>query len=193
LGNLVNGDTLSGSVTRTAGESVGKYSINQGLLTATSNYTLTYVNDSLEITPRTITVNATAKTKVYGDANPALTYTYTGTLKSGDSFSGSLSRAAGDSVGTYVIGQGNLSLSGNYTLVFDTALFTVTPRPITVTADGKSKVYNDADPTLTYRISSGNLVNGDTLSGSVTRTAGESVGKYSINQGLLTATSNYTL
>ena len=34
----------------------------------------------------------------------------------------------------------------------------ITPRPITVTADAKTKVYGDADPALTYQLTSGTLV-----------------------------------
>jgi len=38
-------------------------------------------------------------------------------------------------------------------------------RPITVTADAKSKTYGDADPALTYQITSGSLVTGDSFNG----------------------------
>ena len=57
--------------------------------------------------------------------------------------------------------------------------------PITVTADAKSKDFGDADPTLTYTITSGALESGDTLSGTLTRDAGEAIGNYNINQGTL--------
>ena len=72
--------------------------------------------------------------------------------------------------------------------------FTVTPRPITVTADAKAKAFGAADPALTYQITSGTLFGTDTFSGSLVRVAGEAVGKYPINQGsLCTLGSNYTL
>ncbi len=53
---------------------------------------------------------ADAKTKVYGDADPALTYQVSG-LKNGDTAGavlngGSLSRVAGENVGVYGINQG---------------------------------------------------------------------------------------
>ncbi len=41
------------------------------------NYTLTFVGGSLDISARAITVTADAKTKTYGDADPALTYQVT--------------------------------------------------------------------------------------------------------------------
>src|SRR5207302_127706 len=71
----------------------------------------------------------------------------------------------------------------------------VTARPITVTADKKTKIYGDADPTLTYRVASGNLVNDDAFSGALSRAAGENVtdGPYVIAEGTLTGGTNYLL
>src|SRR5207249_11275879 len=50
-----------------------------------------------------------------------------------------------------------------------------------------------ADPALTYQLSSGSLVSGDSFSGALTRAAGENLGAYSILQGTLTAGTNYDL
>ena len=106
---------------------------------------------SVTINSAPITVTADAKTKVYGDADPALTYKVTaGSLVSGDSFTGSLARVAGENVGTYAINQGTLSAGSNYALTFVGANLTITARPVTVTADPQRKMYGDADPTLTY-------------------------------------------
>ncbi|MFM7193255.1 MAG: MBG domain-containing protein, partial [Bacteroidota bacterium] len=69
----------------------------------------------------------------------------------------------------------------------------IAPRPISILADSKSKVYGSADPLLTWRITSGNLVGTDQVSGSLVRASGQSVGTYAINQGSLTAGSNYLL
>ena len=62
-----------------------------------------------------------------------------------------------------------------------------------MTADAKSKVYGTADPSLTYQVTSGSLVTGDSFSGALTRATGENVGSYPILQGTLTAGTNYTL
>ena len=62
---------------------------------------------------------------------------------------------------------------------------TITAKPITVTADPKSKVYGDSDPALTYQVTSGSLVSGDSFAGALSRDAGENVGSYTINQGTL--------
>ena len=50
----------------------------------------------------------------------------------------------------YAINQGTLSAGTNYALAFVGANLTITARPVTVTADAKSKVYGDDDPALTY-------------------------------------------
>ncbi len=195
-GALQFSDTFSGALTRVAGESVAgsPYAIQQGTLSAGTNYTLTFVGANLSITPRPITVTGDAKTKVYGDADPALTYQITsGSLVGADSFAGSLTRAAGENVGTHAIQQGTLSAGTNYTLTYVGANLAITPRPITVAADAKAKMYGDVDPTLTYQVTSGSLVSGDSFSGSPLRAAGESVGSYAIGQGTLTAGANYNL
>src|SRR5439155_10163259 len=130
----------------------------------------------------------------YGTADPALTYQITsGALVGGDSLSGALSRVAGETVGTYAINQGTLIAGPNYALSFNSATLTITPSPLTVTAFAKSKIYGTSDPTLTYQVTSGALVGGDTLSGSLSRVAGETVGSYAINESTLTAGTNYTL
>ena len=69
-------DTLNGSLSRDAGEDVGIYIIHQGTLD-NPNYAITFVDGTLEITQRPITVTADSLSKVYGDADPALTYTIT--------------------------------------------------------------------------------------------------------------------
>src|SRR5205085_148081 len=109
---------------------------------------LTFVGANLTITARPVTVTADAQTKVYGDADPILTFT--GTLHGTDSFTGSLTRVAGENVGTYAITEGTLSAGSNYALTFVGANLTISARPVTVSADAKSKTYGDADPILTY-------------------------------------------
>jgi hypothetical protein len=163
-GSLASGDSFSGALTRAAGEDVGTYAITQGTLALNSNYNLSFANGALSIGTRAVTVTADAQSKVYGDDDPALTYQVTsGSLASGDSFSGALTRDAGEDVGTYAIQQGTLALNSNYALTFVGADLSITTRPVTITADAQTKVYGNADPALTYQITSGSLVTGDTL------------------------------
>ncbi|MDP2207881.1 MAG: MBG domain-containing protein, partial [Bacteroidota bacterium] len=193
-GSLAFSDDFSGSLTRDAGENVGAYVITQGTVALNSNYTLTYVGASLTIGLRSITITADAKSKTYGDADPALTYQITsGSLAFSDAFTGSLTRDAGENVGDYAIIQGTVALNSNYTLTYVGANLTIGLRSITITADAKSKTYGDADPVFTYQITSGSLAFSDDFTGALTRDAGENVGAYAITQGTVALNNNYTL
>ena len=62
------------------------YGIRQGTLAASGNYALNYASANLTVGQRAITVTADAKSRAYGDANPALTYQVGGSgLVNGDS------------------------------------------------------------------------------------------------------------
>ncbi|NBU06858.1 MAG: hypothetical protein EBT38_04130, partial [Acidimicrobiia bacterium] len=165
--------------------------------TFTPSNTTNYVSGgtvtmTVTVGTKAITVTADAQTKQYGDDDPSLTYTITtgGSLASGDSFSGTLSRAAGSGVGTYVISQNTLALSANYTLSFVSANLTIEPRDITVTAANKLKTYGEADPALTFSVTTGSLVGSETLAGSLVRVSGNAAGTYAINQGTVTSATN---
>jgi hypothetical protein len=67
---------------------------------------------------------------------------------------------------------------------------TVSRKAVTVTADAQTKVYGASDPALTY--TSDGLVNGDALTGSLSRAGGTAVGTYAISQGTL-ANPNYNI
>jgi hypothetical protein len=192
-GSLAFTDTFTGTLTRTAGEDVGTYAILQGTLTLGDNYTLTYVGANFTITPLPLTVTAEPLSKLYGDLDPAFTYQVSGSLAFTDTFTGTLTREAGEGVGTYAILQGTLALGDNYTLTFVGANFTITTRPVTVTADAQSKIFGASDPALTYAVSSGTLLAGDVFTGTLTRETGEAVGVYAILQGTLALPDYYTL
>ncbi|MEY2868835.1 MAG: hypothetical protein RIR01_1300, partial [Bacteroidota bacterium] len=192
--SLVSGDSFTGSLTRAAGENIGTYAINQGSLSAGSNYTISYVSKDFAITAKPITVTANvSQTKVYGTANPLYTYTVSPSLISGDAFTGLLSRVAGENVGTYAIQQGSLSAGSNYTISYVSKDFTITAKPITVTANvSQTKVYGTANPVYTYTVLP-SLISGDSFTGALSRVTGENVGTYAIQQGSLSAGSNYTI
>src|SRR6202165_3200972 len=114
---LLNGDTLSGSLftTATTTSTVGAYGITQGTL-ANSNYAISYTGANLSVTAAPLTVTADAQSRLYGAANPALTYVSSG-LVNGDALSGSLATLATttSNVGDYGITQGTLANS-NYAI-----------------------------------------------------------------------------
>ncbi|WP_338647682.1 MBG domain-containing protein [Flavobacterium sp. KS-LB2] len=124
--NLLPGDTFTGNLTRTAGENIGSYAINQGTLSAGDKYLITYLGANFSITAKPITVTANAKTKVYGTVDPTLTYSFSPSLVSGDTFTGALTRVVGENVGTYTINQNTLALNANYSITFVDATFSIT-------------------------------------------------------------------
>ena len=86
----------------------------------------------LEAPQSKIRGSGASRAKVYGDADPALSYQVSG-LKFSDSevqlLSRLLARVAGEDVGTYRIAQDTLAASANYTLSFTGADLTITPYP----------------------------------------------------------------
>src|SRR5690606_4018543 len=125
------------------------------------NYEDSILKADLTVTPVALSIiTATGQTKIYGTADPMLTYSSTG-LVVGDNISGALSRTAGENAGLYAINQGTLSAGGNYTINFTSADFEITPATLEVTADaGQSKVYGNADPVFAYTATG--FENGDT-------------------------------
>lgn len=190
-GDLVGGDTLSGSLSRDPGEAVGTYAITAGTISGGSNYNVTVIGGSLEITAVAITVTATDETKAFGDDDPDLGWDVTsGALVAGHDLTGELSRASGETVGDYAISQGTLGNS-TYDITFVGATLEITRKSITVTVDSQEKVYGESDPELTY--SADGLVGGYDLSGDLTRASGENVGARAISQGTLSGGANYTI
>jgi hypothetical protein len=199
---FVNGDSadsLSGVLTYAGAAqgavNAGHYTLSAGGL-SDANYIINWLPGTLTINPAALLVVANAQSRVYGNANPALTYTQTG-LVAGDVLSGSLATSANglSNVGNYAIGQGNLSASANYVLSFEGSTLTITPRPITVTAQGAQRPYGAINPALSYTVGDMGLVNGDSLTGqlSTSAVAASDAGLYPILQGTLVATPNYTL
>uniref|UniRef100_UPI003F702DD4 MBG domain-containing protein n=1 Tax=Cyclobacterium plantarum TaxID=2716263 RepID=UPI003F702DD4 len=164
---LVNGDTEVSeepviSTTATESSNVGSYPVT---LTGGSdvNYDISLVAGELEITQAALTITADNKSKVYGDENPALTFTYIGLVngdtKVSDEPAISTTATAGSNVGTY-----SIALTGgsddNYAITLVAGELEVTQAALTITADDKSKVYGMENPVLTYQFEG--LLNGDT-------------------------------
>ena len=96
--------------------------------------------------------------------------------------------------GTYPAGVGaSYAGEADYSASDSTASLTVNLRDIVVSADNNGKVYGNADPGLTYHMSSGSLAAGDAFSGNIARAAGEDAGTYAIQQGTLALNGNYSL
>jgi hypothetical protein len=193
---------LTGAMTRTAGETVAgsQYAIAQGTLAPNGNYTISFTGNTLAITRAALSVTADAKTKVYGAADPALTFTASG-LQFADTgatvLTGAMSRLAGETVagGPYAITQGTLAPNGNYTISFTGGLLTITKAALSVTADAKTKTFGAADPAFT--VSYAGFIGSETptiLGGALafTRSPGEAVGSYLITPSGMTSV-NYAI
>jgi hypothetical protein len=111
-------------------------------------------NQALTVNPRPLEVTADAKSKTYGESDPALTYQLTsGTFVDGDGFSGALSRVASEDVGAYAIQQATLTAGTNYNLSYVGANLTINKRPITVTAGSHPAAWPSAKPPRGHRAS----------------------------------------
>jgi hypothetical protein len=189
------------TTTATASSAVGTYAITASGAVS-SNYTISYVAGTLTVTRATLTVTANNATKAYGAANPALTMSYGGFVN-GDTAASlttaptvSTTATAASAVGTYAITASG-AVSANYTFSYVNGTLTVTPVPLTVTADNRTKTYGAANPPLT--VSYSGFVNGDTAASltmppsvSTTATTGSPVGTYPITaSGAVSA--NYTI
>jgi hypothetical protein len=203
-GSLAFSDGFSGALARAAGEHVGLYTITLGTLAVNSNYTIAFNGASFTIGQRAITLTAGGKSKVYGDADPALTVTITsGSIAGTDAATGALSRAAGENVGTYAISQGTYTYGSNYIETYVGANLVINARPLTINVTtGQHKTYGDANPaSYAFTLGAGqSLASWDAFNGGLTRQSGESAGSYNILQtglgiigGAVDHAGNYTI
>ena len=92
------------------------------------NYTGT-VTRTYKITPKSVTVTANDKTKVFGESDPKLTATVAGTLGD-DTVKYTLSREAGEAAGKYEITVKGDKLQGNYSVTYVAGTLTITSQSI---------------------------------------------------------------
>ncbi len=146
-------------------------------------------------------VTPDAKSKVYGDADPALTGTLSGFMAA-DNVAASYSRVAGETVtgGPYTISAtlSPTAVLSNYAISYNTAVLTINKATLTVTANNAQKNEGNANPSFTANYSG--FKNNETLATSgvtgspsltTTATAASPPGTYPITAALgsLTATN----
>ena len=178
---------------------------NKNNVVVTTNYSITLVNTNAGvINAAALTITANNASKVYGQTRSygaGSTAFSTSGLQNRETLGSVTITASGGTATNAAVGSYLLTPSGatggtfaatNYSISYRSGTLTVTPAPLTVTADAKSKTYGNADPSLTYRITKGALVNGDSLSGALTRVAGQNAGTYAI-QHLEQARQHYLL
>lgn len=200
---LQAGDTsataLSGALEIEPGANVGPRAITIGTLAASSNYTLAFTGNRLDVLPAPLTITAGSDTKVYGTPYTASAFASSGLLNA-DTVDGVTLTTAGSAAaapaGSYDIVPGAAVGTGltNYSITYANGTLSVTPATLQVSADPKTKVEGTLDPALTF--AANGFQAGDTaavLSGGLTRAAGEAVGSYAIGQGTLSAGANYSI
>lgn len=192
-------------------EAVGKYAITLGNLENLNlNYDFVFDKEYFYyiVARHIVIVPDEGMTSVYGNTEVNITYTsyfYDEPEKAGligsDTLGGKLSRenSTQKGVGSYAIILGTLNNSSvagynaNYTVELsgETVYYTITPRPVTVTANALSQVFGEAERVLTVTYSAGGLVGGDSLYGSPERESGITPGVYAITQGSLGNENGY--
>jgi hypothetical protein len=196
---FVNGDNASSlttqptaTTTATINSPAGGYPITPhgGV---SSNYNFIYVNGTLAVAQAVLTITANPASSVYGAPlvpRGSLTVSYSGFVN-GDGPSSmtvqptvSNSAVPGSPVGSY-----NLTPSGavnpNYVIEYATGVYTITPAPLTITANNQTMTYGGAVPALSATYSG--FVNGDNVSSmptppaiTTTATSASAAGAYPI-------------
>jgi hypothetical protein len=201
----VDGGTAIGATLAAGAHSIDGSSCSGGVLSS-SNYTIgSYNGSTFTVYRAALTVTAEPKSRLYGVANPALTYTITGFANGDDAsvVSGapalSTTATASSNVGSYpiTVSTGTLS-AANYYFVFVSSTLTVNPVPVTVTVTG-AQVYGTTNvgwsattPGLGVSGVSCTTVDGGTAIGATLAAGAHSIDGSSCSGGVLSS-SNYTI
>ena len=201
--NLVNGQSAAVLTGVTASGATG---INAGTYTNTvigtdANYNLTLVNGTISIAKAGLTVTGATTNATYsGQAQTNSGASISG-RQGADSFT-ITGYGSGTNAGTYsdslVATAAGSTLASNYNITYNNGSLTIGKASLTVTADNKTKVYGDANPSFTATITG--YVNGEgstaitgTPALSTTATQYSNVTSYPITPAVGTlAASNYS-
>jgi filamentous hemagglutinin family protein len=213
-GTLYGTDAITGVTLTSPGSSsassVGSYAISVANATGqgVGNYTITYVGGTLAVTPAPLSITAQNQSKGYGlTASLGTTaFTVSGTLYGTDAISGvnltSPGSSSASSVGSYAISVANAVGQGleNYTIAYVGGALSVTPAPLSITAQNQSKRYGTAVSLRTEAFAtSGTLYNADAVWGATLSSPGSAstamVGSYTISASNATGLglSNYEI
>ena len=167
---FVNGDTAASLTTAptcssaaTSTTPVGTY-VNACTGAVDSNYVITYVGGSMQVTPATLSVTASSALDNYGDPVPAITPSYSGFI--GTDSATSLTTApvctttatSASPVGSYPDSCSG-AVDPNYAMTYTDGSLQVGPAPLVVTASSASITYGGAAPVIQPSYSG--FVNGD--------------------------------
>jgi len=216
-GSLVGSDALGNaslaSAATTASNAGQSYALTPVNATFTSgnagNYSITYVDGTLTITPRPITVKPEDLSRTYGSANPgnAQFVLGSGSLVNGDSLKTttvSTSATTTSNAGqTFALTSGAAEFAsgnaGNYLITYQDGTLTITKAPLTITASNAGKTYDGLAWSGGSGVSYSGFVNGegaDVLSGSLSyggnAQGASNAGTYVLTPGGLSS-GNYSI
>ena len=203
-GDFADGDdeSIFGiTISRATGSIVGTYAITVDYI-ENDSYSVAVNSANYVITARKLTITADNQSSVYGDAIKTLTYSVTATNEA-DNLTGSLictnddlsimpitSASRYSKAQEYEITISANNLNGNYDITTVSGTYTINKRPVYVVANYVEQVFGNPQIALDYTATG--LVNGNSLSGSLVRDAGDTVDTYEIKQGTL-AHENYDI
>lgn len=206
--SFVNGDTAASlatpvtfTTTATAASDVGTYAIDVSGATS-PDYAITFVSGTLTNTPAALTIAAVSTNKLYGDAVPGLTATYSGFVNSDTAANLDVpvtiatTATINSPAGLYPITVTNAA-DLNYTITFVAGTLTNSPAPLVVTADNQTNIFGAPLPAYTASYSGFKLTDTPaslTTPVSLTSAATQSspVGTYAIVPAAA-ASPNYTV
>ncbi len=160
----VLGAGLACGTTATTTSPVGEYpSACTGA--SDSNYSITYVAGTVDVTPAPLNITASSGSSTYGDPAPTISYAVDG-LQNGETsavlgagLQCETSAITGSPVGNYP-SMCSGAVDNNYTITYVEGTVSVAPAPLTITASSASVTYGDSVPDVTA--SYVGFVNGDT-------------------------------
>ncbi|MDO9570753.1 MAG: MBG domain-containing protein [Hydrogenophaga sp.] len=190
---LLNADTIgsatlvSAGTPATASVAGSPYSIVASDATGGTftpgDYTISYVNGSMVVTPAPLVVTADNQTKPYGTtfAFAGTEFTSTG-LVNADTIGSATLVSAGAPAAAHVAGSpypvvpsdatGGSFNPANYTISYVNGAMVITPAPLVVTANNQTKPYGTAFPFTGTEFTSSGLVNADTIGSATLVSAG---------------------
>lgn len=189
LNDVVLGYTLSAPGS-TVLDGAGTTRTITGSFTAGLSYTINVIDGLLSVIKATLTVTGDSDTREYGDANPALSVSYSG-FKNGEDETDINTGATVSTLATLTSNAGNYAITAsgaaddNYDFIYVDGTLNITKATLTATTQNATREYGDANPafTIVYTGFKNSETSGviDTLAGGGTAATGVSnVGTYGI-------------
>ncbi len=187
-GQLQNSDTVTSATLTSAGAAAtaqvsgSPYSIipTAAVGTGLSNYSISYVNGTLTLSQKPLTITASNQSRVYGPtggtlvlgANSTTQFTTSGLTNSDTVTSVTLTGTNASTLATTGVGTltGAITPSvaagsgiGNYAITYNPGNVTITAAPLTITANNQTKTYGNTFTFTGTEFTPTGLVNGDTV------------------------------